>query len=124
MEDLCKQSDVEIQNVPQVDPVEGQQEIRAQAGPGGHAGQAYQAAVQPVIGKLAIVPTVWNMGIQMMRDTITKYSNQVMARHKLMFNMPSTNYSDWRKLAQELLEQAKHCRWDNYGAEQAALDAL
>ena len=30
-----------------------------------------------------------------------------MARHKLMFLMPASDYSDWRKWAQELLEQAK-----------------
>ena len=61
----------------------------------------------------------------MIKDSITKYSNQVIARDKLWHKMPAGDFTDWRKWAQELLLQAERCGpWDTYGAEQAALDAM
>ena len=39
----------------------------------------------------------------MIRDIIQKYHG-TMQRSILMTKMPSTNYADWRKLAQELKE--------------------
>ena len=41
-----------------------------------------------------------------------------------MFKMPASDYLYWRKWGQELLEQEKRCKWEEYKAEQAALDAL
>ena len=81
-----------------------------------------QEAVEAVAFRAAIVPTPWVVGIAKIRAEIRKYSNQIMARHELMFGMPASNYPDWRKWAQELIEQAKRCSWDEYGYEQAALD--
>ena len=77
-----------------------------------------------MIGRNAVLPTDWDEGIAAIKTAISKYSNQVMARHKLMFLMPASDYSDWRKCGQELLEQAKRCNWEEYTAEVAALDAL
>ena len=52
---------------------------------------------------------------------ISKYSNNVIGRHKLLFKMPAT---DWPKWAQGLLQQAKRSHWEDYGPEQATLDAM
>ena len=77
-----------------------------------------------MIGRNAKTPTNWEEGIAAIKAAIGKYSNEVMARYKLMFQMPASDYADWRKWSQELLEQAKRCKWEEYLAEQAALDAL
>ena len=53
-----------------------------------------------------------------------RYTNKIMARNNLFSKMPDSNFSDWRKWGQELLEQAKRCLWGEYRAEEAALDAL
>ena len=123
---LLHQAKVQIKDIPRVDPVEGRDEIPEipEDAENGIVGQAYQAAIQPVIGRPGEITTPWEQGIQMIKDSVTKYSNQVMARNKLWHNMRAGKYSDWRKWAQELLLQAKRCNWVGYGAEQAALDAM
>ena len=93
------------------------------AGPNGNDPTG-RAEIQEVIGQEALVLTGWREGLELCRRAISKYSNQITARHRLFTMMPASNYSDWRKWVTELLEQAKRCRWDNYGAEAAALDAL
>ena len=118
---ILHQADIQIKDVPQQDPVQGrsgQEEIRDAQG---NITQQYQAPVRAVIGRNAKTPTNWEEAI---KAAIGKYSNEVMARYKLMFEMPASNYADWRKWGQELLEQAKRCKWEEYQAEQAALDAL
>ena len=88
---------------------------------------ANPGAQPPVLARAktkGIVPTPWDEGLELCRTAISRYTNQVMARNKLLSEMPATDYSDWRKLGQELLKQAKRCLWDDYGFEQAALDAL
>ena len=87
--------------------------------------QGQQAEVVAVQGVEAIVPTGWDDGLDMCRAAINKHSNQIMARSKLMRNMPASNYSDWKKWGVELLEQSRRCTWGlTYTAEVAALDAL
>ena len=76
-----------------------------------------------VVGMPAVVPTPWLAGIDLCRTAIRQYMNQIMARNKLFTKMPASNFADWRKWGQELLEQAKHCLWDQYGIKQAVLDA-
>ena len=63
--------------------------------------------VPAVIGVPAIVPTSWEDGINMCRAAITRYMNQIMARNKLFTRMPASDFSDWRKWGQELMEQAR-----------------
>ena len=122
---ILHQAKVTIKHIPRIDPVEPQEEIpHIPAGGNGQGGQEFRAAVERVIGRLEVNPTPWEEGIQMIKDSITKYSNEVMARHKLWYNMPPGDYSDWRKWAQELLLQAERCNWKDYDAEAAALDAM
>ena len=122
---LLHQAKVQIKTLPRIDPVEGQEEIPLiPANAQGEGGQEFQAAIPRVIGRLEVPTTPWEQGIQMIKDTISKYSNQVCARNKLWHNMPAGDYSDWRNWAQELLLQAERCVWEGYGAEQAALDAM
>ena len=121
---ILHQVDIQVKDIPAVDPVqgqEGQEEIRDAQG---NITQQFRAPVRAVIGKNAIVPTNWEEVIDAIKAAIGKYSNEVMARYKLMFQMPASDYSDWRKWGQELLEQAKRCKWEEYLAEQAAVDAL
>ena len=68
--------------------------------------------------------TAWADGIEEIKKAIGKYSNSVMDRYKLMFKMPASDYDDWRKWGQELLEQAKRCKYEEHTAEKAELDAL
>ena len=123
---LLHQAKVQTKNIPRVDPVEPQEEIPfipANATEG-IAGQAHRPAVQRVIGRLEVIPTPWEEGIRMIKASISKYSNEVIARDKLWHKMPAGDYSDWRKWKQELLLQAKRCNWDTYGAEEATIDAM
>ena len=115
-----------VKKIEKIDPVEAQDEIpEIPADPTNNIpGQAFQAAVRRRIGRPETPATTWDEGIKMIRNAISKYSNQVMARYKLMFEMPATDHTDYRKWCDELLEQAKRCQWEEYGAEQAALDAL
>ena len=92
------------------------------AGPGGNP--AARDAVEYVPYTAGVTPTKWAAGLAMCRAAISKYGNQIMARNKLFTQMPASDYPDWTKWGQELIEQAKRCVWVNYGAEQAALDAL
>ena len=96
---IVHQAKVTIKHVPRIDPVEPQEEIPfLAANPDtGAGGQAFRAGVARVIGRPEVQPTEWEAGIQMIRDSITKYSNDVICRKKLMFDMPAGNYSDWRK---------------------------
>ena len=125
LEDIAiHQAKIQIKSALAVDPVQGrpeQEEVRDQAG---NITQQYRQEVRAVIGKNAVEPTNWEVGIAAIKTAISKYSNQVMARHKLMFLMPASDYKDWRKWGQELLEQAKRCNWEDYTAEVAARDAL
>ena len=73
----------------------------------------------------ASTPTVWEVGLQMIRDTIIKYGNDITQRHTLMRKMPSTDYDSWRVWGLRLKEQSKRCkRGAAYTWEVAALDAL
>ena len=89
-----------------------------------------QARVQAVIGPPAvpeipqITPSTWEEGMTLARAAINRHTNQTEARHYLWTEMPPSNYTDWRKWGQELVEQAKRCDWNNYAWEKAALDAL
>ena len=122
---ILYQAKIITKHQPRVDPVQDRQEIpHVPPNADGQNGQEYAAAIEPVIGRPEINPTPWDEGITLIRNTITKYSNHVMARKKLWFDMPAGNYSDWRKWAQELLLQAERCNWKDCNAEQAALDAM
>ena len=89
-----------------------------------------QAGVQAQVGPPAIpavpqiVPTTWDDGMALARAAIERHTNQTEARHFLWTEMPASNYTDWRKWGQELVEQAKRCDWDDYDWQKAALDAL
>ena len=122
--DLATQAKIQIKAVDPIDPVAAQEEQDEVRDAQGNVTQQHRPAVRAVIGRNAKLPTDWDEGIQAIKDAISKYSNQIMARHKLMFLMPASDYSDWRKWGQELLEQAKRCKWEEYTAEVAALDAL
>ena len=70
-----------------------------------------QQNIAGVAGVVGVVPTPWEQGIELYRAAISKYSQQIMARSKLFTKRPASDYSDWRKWGQELLEQAKRCLW-------------
>ena len=73
----------------------------------------------------ASVPTEWDTGIQLIRNTIKKYGNAISQRHTLMTAMPASNYDSWRVWGLRLKEQSKRCGWGAaYTWEVAALDAL
>ena len=74
----------------------------------------------------AIVPTPFLEGIELIRAVIGKYSNLIMQRKILMTGMPASNYSDWKKWGQMLIQQAERCNYDDgtYNSKVAALDAL
>ena len=99
------------------------------AGPGGEPPEIphrpfvpEQPYVPPVI---ASTPTVWETGLQMIRNTIKKYANDIMQRNTLMTEMPASNYDSWRIWGLRLKEQSQRCRWGaEYTWEVAALDAL
>ena len=104
---ILHQAKVCVKHVPRIDPVQPQEEIpHIPADAQGNNGQEFRAAVERVIGRLEVNPTDWEVGIQMIKDSISKYSNDVVCRKKLMFDMPAGNFSDWRKWGQELLLQA------------------
>ena len=46
--------------------------------------QASRVTVRAVAFRAAVVRTSWDEGIQAVRDAISKYSNEIMARFKLM----------------------------------------
>ena len=75
------------------------------------------AAVGPpvVVAVTAVNPTPWEAGLELCRNAISRYTNQIMARNKLLSNMPASDFDDCRKWGQEILEQAKRCLWDKYG---------
>ena len=128
LEDIVlHQVKIEIRSQPQIDPVEGQEEVpEMPANPPAVPpfNQAFCATVRAVIGRSAIVPTAWDEEIEAVKNAICKYSHQVMARFNLMFRMPASNYADWHKWAQEVLEKVKQCNWEEYGFKQTVLDAL
>ena len=59
-------------------------------------------AVQAVPGVDAVEATPWEEGINRCRDSISRYSNQIMARNKLFMKMPASNYPDLRKWSLKL----------------------
>ena len=59
----------------------------------------------------AITPTVWEVGIVMIRNTIQKYSNDIEQRCTLMTRMPAAKYDNWRTWGLRLKEQSKRCKW-------------
>ena len=69
---ILHQAKVTVRHVPRIDPVEGREEIPfIAANPDtGLGGQAHQAAVQRVIGRPEVNPTNWEVGIQMIKDSI------------------------------------------------------
>ena len=81
--------------------------------------QPFVPAVTP------ITPTVYAVGIEMIRNTITKFGNDISQRCMLMTGMPASKYDDWRTWGLRLKEQSKRCKWGkDYTWEVAALDAL
>ena len=71
------------------------------------------------------MPTKWDVGLQMIRNTISKFSNDIVQRCTLMTIMPAANYDDWKTWGLCLKEQSKRCMWGtDYTWEIAALDAL
>ena len=62
----------------------------------GDANIAEEVPEQPEIPYLpavtASVPTEWDVGIELIRQTIKKYGNQISQRHTLMTGMPATSY--------------------------------
>ena len=81
-----------------------------------------QPFVPAVIGS---TPTVCEVGLQMICNTITKYGNDIMQHNTLMTGMPASNYDSWRIWGLRLKEQSKRCKWGAaYTWEVAALDAL
>ena len=121
---MATQAKIQVKAVDPITPVQAEEEQEEVRDAQGNVTQQHRAAIRAVVGRNAKVPTDWDEGIAAIKRAITKYSNQVMARHKLMFLMPASDYADWRKWGQELLEQAKRCKWEEYTAEVAALDAL
>ena len=107
MKDLIvHQARVQIRARPQIEAVEAVEYQPAilpdEDGNGG------RAAIEEVIGvqaQDAIVPTVWDVGIQMCKKAISRYANQITARNRLYTQMPATDYPDCRKWSMELLEQ-------------------
>ena len=88
-------------------------------------GQGGRGAIEEVIqieAQEPLIPTTWETGIALCKRAITKFANQITARNRLFKQMPADSFTTWRKWTIELLEQAKRCRWDDYGAEAAALD--
>ena len=115
MEDLVlHQAGIQTKLIPEVPAVRG-----VPAGEGG-----VPPAVIAVEGRPGVNPTPWQDGLELCKAAISKYSNQITARNRLFTKTPASDYPNWRKWGQELLEQAKRCVWAGYGAEQAALDAL
>ena len=96
------------------------------AGPEGDPPAQDPVPEQPFVpAVLASTPTVWETGLQMIRNTITKYGNEIMQRNTLMTGMPSTNYDSWRTWGLRLKEQPKRCKWGaDYTWEVAALVAI
>ena len=124
IDDLVTQAGIQVNAREAIQPEAEQQAQEEIRGPDGNITQPFRAGRAAVIGRNEVRPTNWEDGIQAIKTAINKYSNQVMARHKLMFLMPASDYTDWRKWGQELLEQAKRCNWKDYTAEVAARDAL
>ena len=61
----------------------------------------------------------------MIRNTITKYSNDIDQRCTLMTGMPASNYDNFRTWGLRLKEQSKRCKWgEEYTWEVDALDTL
>ena len=121
MKDLViKQAGVQVRQQVFIQAVQHQPAVPA----GANGNPPAQQEVPEVIGQEALVPTTWKTGLTLCRRAISKYSNQISARHTLFAKMPASNYSDWRKWTTELLDQANRCQWDGYNAEKAALDVL
>ena len=107
LEDLATQTKIQIKALEAIDPVQAQEAQEEIRDADGNITQQYRAAERAVIGRNAVQPTEWDEGIAAIKRAIAKYSNQVMARHKLMFLMPASDYADWRKWGQELLSDRK-----------------
>ena len=72
----------------------------------------------------AIVPTPWEAGIELCKAAIREFCSKIVTRKVLFTEMQASNYPEWRKWVQELSEQSKRVNWDNYGWQQATLDAV
>ena len=87
LEDLATQAGIVINAREAIDPEpeqQGQEEVRDADG---NITQQFRAHRRAVIGRNEIRPTEWDVGIAAIKTAINRYSNQVMARHKLMFLM-------------------------------------
>ena len=93
IEDLViYEAGIEIEQRDQVDRDDGQPIIVAQ--PDAQpliVGQAFRA---PVEFQAARKPTDWDKGLALCRNATNRYTNQIMARHRLMRKMPASNYPD------------------------------
>ena len=94
---ILHQAKILVKAADPVDPVQALEEQKKVRDAQDNVTQEHRPAVRAVIGKNAVVPTNWDEVIAAIKMAIAKYSNQVMARHKLMFLMPASDYSDWRK---------------------------
>ena len=54
-------------------------------------------AAQDVAAVAAVNPTPWEDGLELCRNAISRYTNQIVARNNLFSKMPASNYFDWRK---------------------------
>ena len=65
----------------------------------------------------------FDAGVEKVRQGIRKQTNQASARFKLMQQMSQSGvaYSKWYP---EVRDQAERCDWTNYGAKEAARDAI
>ena len=71
------------------------EQVHVPAGPGGEPPEIpHRPAVpeQPYVPEvIASTPTVWETGLQLIRNTIKKYANDIMQRNTLMTEMPASN---------------------------------
>ena len=95
-------------------------------GPNGDPPGSEAVPEQPHVPAVTqLIPTKWDVGLKMIRDTISKYSNDIQQRAILMTEMPPSNYEDWRTWGLALKEQSQRCLWGkHYTWETAALEAL
>ena len=102
------------------------------AGEGGDPPLQDEIPAVPAVPEQPYVPPVtastltrWETGLQLIRNTIKKYGNDITQRHTLMTGMPASNHDSWRVWGLRLKEQSKQCKWGaDYTWEVAALDAL
>ena len=101
---ILHQANIVIADIQRRDPVVFQAEQQEMRDANDQIIQPYRAEVRAVPGRNGVTATTWEAGIEEIKKAIGKYSNSVMDRYKLMFKMPASDYEDWRKWGQELLE--------------------